>query len=125
MRRTTLSPLYFGWGFSSVSRVIEHMDPLEVKWMVVVKGLHSDILKQYIELGFWGFVYWIYYELVYIPNKLFKLFGKRSSFAYTILIIYAFITYWTDNTEGYFLFQSALFIIPLAAYEGNESEKKF
>ncbi len=123
IRRTELSPLYFGWGFSSVSRVIENMDLNEVKWMVVVRGLHCDILKQYIEFGFLGFIYWLYFILIHLPNKLYSKFGKNSALVYMVLIIYTFLTYLTDNTEGYFLFQSTLMLLPLAN-RITESNKK-
>lgn len=119
IRRTELSPFYFGWGFGSVSRVIENMNPNEVKWMVVVRGLHCDILKQYIEFGFFGFIYWLYFTLIHLPNKLYSKFGKNSALMYVVLIIYTFLTYLTDNTEGYFLFQSTLLILPLAVSHGE------
>lgn len=119
LRRTDLNPLYFGWGFSAVSRVIENMDVNEVKWMVVIRGLHCDILKQYIEFGFLGFVYWLYFTLVRLPSKLYKKMGEKSAKTYMVLMIFAIVTYMTDNTEGYFMFQSTLLLLALAASKEN------
>ena len=120
LRRTEFSPLYFGWGFSAVSRAIENMPVSEVKWMYVVRGLHSDLLKQYIEFGFLGFIYWLYYFLLYLPYKYYKSFNKDAAKIYIVLIVYSFITYFTDNTEGYVLFQSTLLFLPLMAASQNK-----
>ncbi|MDE5558709.1 MAG: hypothetical protein K2J32_13665 [Ruminococcus sp.] len=115
LRRTDLNPLYFGWGFSAVSRVIENMKVSEVKWMVVIRGLHCDILKQYIEFGFLGFIYWLYFILIRLPSKLYRKLGEKSAKTYMLLMIFAIVTYMTDNTESYFLFQSTLLLLALAA----------
>lgn len=114
INRTELGFNYLGWGFASVSKAMETMSRNEVGNMIDARGLHNDIFKIYIELGFYGFIAWLYYNLIYIPKKVVSKFNIDMSKCYIVLITYSFITYLTDNTEGYFLFQVVLFLIPLA-----------
>ena len=115
--RTELSPTYSGWGISSVSKFIEDMSRKEVGNMVAVRGIHNDILEIYIEAGFLGSLLWFGYQWLYVPLKLYNNMSKRTATLYMALIIYSFITYFTDNTEGYFVFQVTLFTLPLAVYK--------
>ena len=57
-----------------------------------------------------------FYNLVYLPRKVFDFFGKKSSTVLMSLLLYIFVTYLTDNTEGYFVCQVFLLLIPLASY---------
>lgn len=124
LARTKFSPSYLGWGLAGVSKMIENMSRAEVGNMVVVRGLHNDILKIYIDFGFFGSILWFAYQLLYMPIQLFEKLGKRDATLYVALIIFAFVTYLTDNTENYFVFQVLLFLIPLTAgardIEGEE-----
>ena len=115
LRRTHFSPTYIGWGLSATSKAMEHMSFAELGNLVVARGVHNDLLKIYVEFGFWGYILWLSFFMILLPLKLFKKFGKKTTTLYMALIIYAFVTYATDNTEGYPVFQVALFMIPLAA----------
>lgn len=115
LTRTKFSPDHLGWGLAGVSKMIENMSRSEVGNMVVVRGLHNDILKIYIDFGFLGSLLWFVYQLLYMPIQLFKKLGKQDATLYLALAIFAFVTYLTDNTENYFVFQSILFLIPLTA----------
>lgn len=117
LARTKLSIDHLGWGLAGVSKMIENMSRAEVGSMVVVRGLHNDILRIYIDFGFFGSLLWFIYQLLYFPIQLFKRFGKKEATLYLALVIYAFVTYLTDNTENYFVFQTLLFLIPLTAGE--------
>ena len=129
LARTKFSPDHLGWGLAGVSKMIENMSRSEVGNMVVVRGLHNDILKIYIDFGFFGSLLWFAYQLLYMPIQLFKKLGKQDATLYLALAIFAFVTYLTDNTENYFVFQSILFLIPLTAggmnlrFEISEEEK--
>lgn len=116
VNRTTFSPAQTGWGMAGVAKVVENMDRSEVLYMTAVRGLHNDILKIYIDFGFFGSLIWYIINLVYIPVKILKQYGKRPATIYMALAIYMFITYLTDNTEGYNVCQMAFLLIPLAEY---------
>lgn len=115
LRRTHFSPSYIGWGLSATSKAMEHMTYAELGNLVGARGVHNDFLKIYVEFGFWGYILWLTFFMIILPLNLFKKFGKMTTTLYMALIIYAFVTYATDNTEGYPVFQVALFMIPLAA----------
>lgn len=113
-RRTKFQLGQLGWGIAGVGKVVENMDRAEVMYMAATRGLHNDILKIYIDFGFIGATLWYVYNLLYLPIKYLKRYGKRAATILFCLLIYMFITYLTDNTESYFVCQVVLFIIPIA-----------
>lgn len=113
---------FFGWGFGGVSKAIENMSRADVGSMVNVGGLHNDILKVYLECGFVCSMLWFCYHLIYLPVKMFESYNRNTATLFVAVLIYAFITYLTDNTENYFIFQVLLFLLPLAAEEQNREE---
>lgn len=117
IKRTDFSFTNLGWGLSGVSKAIENMSRAEVGNMVSARGLHNDILKMYIECGFIGSILWYLFNLLYVPIKIFKKIGRYEATLYISLILFAFITYLTDNTENYFVFQVILILLPLASHE--------
>lgn len=122
--RTNFSLKETGLGISAVSMVLDNLTKSDVGNIYMIRGLHNDILKIYIECGFWGFVVWLLINLVYIPKKIYTKLGKDSATVYFSLIIFAFITYLTDNTENYFVFQTILFIIPLVINNAIEERRE-
>lgn len=114
--RSHFDPSYLGWGVAGTSKVIENLDRAEVLYMQGVRGVHSSILDLYINYGFCGYLIWSIINLIYIPRKFFSFYGKRTATLYISLLIYAFITYLTDNTAGYFVFQVTLLLIPISEY---------
>ncbi len=120
--RTSYSPSFLGWGLAGTSKVIENMDRGEISYMQSVRGVHSSILDSYINYGFLGYHIWSIIQLVYIPRKFFTLYGKKTATLYISLLLYAYVTYLTDNTEGYFMFQTTLLLVPLS--ESCEEIKK-
>lgn len=114
VRRTTFATDYLGWGLSGVAKVIENMDPKEAINMVNVRGLHNDLLKMYINLGFIGFTAWLIINLIIFPLFINEKLGKCRATLYLCITAFAFITYLTDNTENYSIFQFILFLVPIA-----------
>lgn len=107
-RRSRFDPGFLGWGQGATSKMLENMSYREVGNMVVFRGLHNDILKRYLDWGFLGFIGWAWYNLLFLPKKVFHMYGKKAATLFLVLLTYSFITYLTDNTEGYFVFQVAL-----------------
>lgn len=118
--RTEFTPKFFGYGISAVSKMIENWTRADVGNMVNVRGLHNDVLKIYIDLGFWGLLSWIGFHFVALPIQFFNTYGKKIATLYMALSIYAFITYMTDNTEGYFVFQVTMFVFVLGFYSVSQ-----
>ena len=104
------SPLYFGHGEGFVSRQFDYM-PAESAFLTTVKALHNDLFRIFIDLGFWGFLAWSGYWLVALPRWICRRFGSGAMTAAFLLIVFSFLTYLTDNTEGYFSYQMYLVML--------------
>lgn len=102
---------FFGHGVGFVSRQFDYATPADLYNMISIKALHNDLMRVFIEIGFLGFVIWCCYWLVGVPRCIEKIAGKESAFVCLCLILYSFITYTTDNTEGYFNFQMHLVML--------------
>lgn len=101
---------YMGLGTGFLSKYFEYAYSFGD---IAVLGVHNDILKRYIELGFIGFGIYLIYYFVYSPIKLLKV-DPCLGVYFVIFQCYAFITYTTDNTSEYICFQMSLFLIPLS-----------
>jgi len=124
VNNTNFSPLFLGWGWGSVSTAFEYMTTMDIGHLAGnVVALHSDVFKAYIEFGFFGFVIWLYFQTMFLPKVLLRKFGLKTAYAYCVLMTYAFVTYLTDNTEGYYQFQSMLFcMISSIAYTERKNK---
>lgn len=123
--RTHFGYDFFGYGISAVSKMIESWTRADVGNMVSVRGLHNDILKLYVDIGFWGLLCWLWFHYIYLPIKLSNKMGKKVATLYVSLAIYAFVTYMTDNTEGYFVFQVSLYTFPIGYYLSSGKIESF
>lgn len=108
---------YLGIGRNVVSQLLE--GPLSY---LRVGGVHSDIIKMYVENGFIIFGLWLWYYLIQIPKLYQKRFGYKPAVLYFTLVIYTFILYLTDNTENYFTCQILMILLP--AYYAMSTRQK-
>lgn len=106
----SISPVFFGYGLGYIVRLLQTG---AFRAASDIEALHNDILRLYIEAGFWGFLTWIVtfwgYRISY--------FSKRSVQTCIIVFsafLYCFITYLTDNTSFYFYTNIAVFTVSLA-----------
>ena len=76
-------------------------------------GMHNDIVTMYIELGFWGFAFWIWLswqgKIVWCQ----KAHGTKTAFLLLYCTIYAFVTYATDNTAFYCYINTVFMLLPI------------
>lgn len=99
---------FLGTGRNSVTKILT-----EEHSYLNVGGVHSDILKNYIENGFIVFGLWLWYYLIKLPKSYAKRFNTSSAILYFCLTIYTFILYFTDNVENYFIYQIFYIIMPI------------
>ena len=108
-----LTPFYFGRGFQYIRLYMEHE---RGNWMVnSFHYLHNSILQIYIETGFWGFLMWFGFLLVWIPNKVRSIYGSNGYAFYAVLMTATVIMFTVDNVLTYPLYQVSLF---MALYGG-------
>lgn len=120
----TFNLSFIGRGAGFVGRTFSYTSTTELYNMASVKALHNDFLKNYIELGFIGFLLWNYYWLRHIPKQLTRKIGIENTLICFSLILYSFITYATDNTAGYFNYQMHLVMLISAVSSGYLQLKK-
>lgn len=105
-----------GWGFTT--KYIHEQSERMIG--VFVGGIHNDLLKVYIDLGFWGFIIYFGFFLFYLPCRYYKMGRINTSFIFLLCQLYLFMMYFTDNSQGYFACQSMAYILPFSMAESNK-----
>ena len=77
-----------------------------------IVALHSDILRVFVEYGFWGSIVWYAYYLIFLPGR-FKKKNRKMYEMLFVLAMYLFIIYLTDNASSYMLCQMLYILLPL------------
>ena len=116
------SLIYPGRGIGFVSRQFNYITIEDVGFVMyqLKQGLHNDLMCMYIELGMILFIIWLFYQLLYIPRKINRYFGTRTALFCFSLIIFNFVTYTTDNTLRYFVFQTVyIVLVSILCYDGK------
>lgn len=118
-----LNPTFSGSGFTYFSKLFGDLSEsgFRINGYGVPHGIHSNILVQYIEIGFFMFILWIVYSFYFRTKRLFKKCGIAAAESYLLLTVFVFILYLTDNCFKYPNTQMVYFIIPLALTESPYS----
>ncbi|MBQ8621500.1 MAG: O-antigen ligase family protein [Oscillospiraceae bacterium] len=96
---------FIGRGVGFVSRQFDYTTVADLKNMISIKALHNDLFRIFIDVGMVGFILWCGYWLLAVPEILRKRVNTQTAFFCMAMLIYAFVTYITDNTENYPNFQ--------------------
>lgn len=115
-----VSPAYFGkgLGFSNVS-----WSDLGLQVGNYTQyAFHNDFLRMFVEIGFYGFLLWLWLMLPYRVSYFWKKKGKTGGLMALACTIYCCVTYATDNTLYYFNTNIALFLLTMAC--GMEEQEK-
>ena len=115
-----ISPLFGGYGLGYIVRLLQSGAFRANRWL---EALHNDLLRIYIEVGFWGFFAWVYsfwgYRLSYFTKNR----SKETLLIAFACILYCFITYLTDNSCFYFYTNIAAFTLILSCVCHDIKEK--
>lgn len=108
----TFSPLYMGKGFEFVDTIVKqwYQDGI----INLALAFHNDILKVFLELGFFGFIIWSGMQYIVFPIFFWKYSDAKATTLYICELGYMTITYLTDNTAFYFWCTIGLKLIVLA-----------
>ena len=109
--------LYPGIGRNVVSQLLHN----EMSYLRV-GGVHSDIIKMYVENGFVMYGLWSAYHLLALPAMLRKRFGDKIAVMGFAVTMYSFLLYLTDNIEIYFVCQTLAMMIPMCSALREEEE---
>ena len=105
---TSFSPSFLGMGLNSVSRMLTQ----DYSYLHV-GGVHSDVLKYYAEIGFVGFFLWLWVYLFRLPRYIADHFGPRAFYAMSLINIFTFTSFLTDNIDIYLGSQLLYIVIPI------------
>ncbi len=108
MSYAKFSPTFIGIGRNVVTQLLN----TSLSYLRV-GGVHSDIIKMYVENGFVLFGFWLWYYLIYIFKFYKKKYGINCAILYFGIVIYMFTLYLTDNIEIYFICQILSIMIPI------------
>jgi hypothetical protein len=88
---------YMGRGLGVIENLLEH-------WNIpTFANLHNDLMKFYIEIGFWGLLIYLlsYYVMFYLTEKI----AGESAMMYLLGILsYTFVLFATDNVSIYLVY---------------------
>ena len=102
---------FLGKGYSFANLLLEQDEVLTYNG--VVYGLHSDVLKMFVEMGTIVFGFWLVYNLLYLPKKLMLKYGPEVGNLFWFMTMYLFSTYLTDNTINYYITQTLFVVLTL------------
>lgn len=114
-----IGPDYIGNGIGFIKEMFNEL----ANRGFTIYALHCDILKIYIELGFWGFWLWM---LCYFPIRTCKVSrwqGKRGGITCLCCCIYVLATAAADNTF-YIVYVTGTLAIIIMSFHLDEQEKK-
>ncbi len=116
------SPSYRGKGIGFVSRYCNLMSAQRVGVFksFAYGGMHNDIVAFYIEMGFWGFVLWLWYTLYFRIMWISGRYGLKAARILLYGTVYMFITYATDNTFFYCYVNTIFMLLPMAYAVGQQ-----
>ena len=121
-----LSLLYLGLGTGITFKMAETL----TNWGIA--ALHSDILRMYVEIGFVGFFFWLFYYLIYNLFYVKRNFNLNILSSFFFATIYLFMLHFTDNTVLYFATQfiyvfslTYLFIYKKILFLNNHLENQY
>lgn len=113
-----ISPTFLGRGLRFIYvHMGETTDKIYVTRKIIIKVIaaHNEYMTYFIELGFWGFIFWMWSNSWHKINSFRREFGWEGMTVTFMVVIYCFISYATDNTFFYFSINYVGFIISGAA----------
>ncbi len=108
-----ISPAFWGFGFEYVHIMMLEIAEAGGRQFNGMIDIHNDFMRVYIEMGFWGFLAWLYYTLIFQFNWIKSKFSCGTLRLFLLCEIYIFMTYMTDNTLFYFFTGMVLRMMPL------------
>lgn len=110
-----VKPTYLGKGYEFCVQLLRSMKGTKDQ-VLNMTMIHNDILKMYVEMGFWGFLCWIMGYYVFQTHWYITRCGEKVAICFMAINLYMLITYMTDNTMFYYWSSMVIRIIPLAYF---------
>ena len=108
-------PSYRGKGYEFCVQLLKSMRGTKDQ-VVNINAVHNDILKMYVEMGFWGFLFWILGYYVFQTHWFISRCGEKVAVCFLTINIYMLVTYLTDNTMFYYWSSMVIRMIPMSFF---------
>ncbi len=109
-----ISIAFLGYGFEYTTVLLHDIAEHSPEIKLGVLALHNNILTVYIELGFFGFLAWLFYTWPFQYRWLVNKQGEKTAILFIMCEMYIFMTYTTDNTLYYYWTSAVLRLLPMA-----------
>ena len=110
-----VSPSYRGKGYEFCVHLLKSMRGTKDQ-VVAINAVHNDILKMYVEMGFWGFLLWIMVYYVFQTHWFITRCGEKVAVCFMAINVYMLVTYLTDNTMFYYWSSMVIRMIPMSFF---------
>lgn len=110
-----VSPSYRGRGYEFCVQLLKSMKGTKDQ-VVNINAVHNDILKMYVEMGFWGFFLWILVYYVFQTHWFISRCGEKVALCFMAINVYMLVTYMTDNTMFYYWSSMVIRMIPVSFF---------
>lgn len=110
-----INPLFFGHGFESIREILKMAGDIKVGDTTIsrMSALHNDYLAMFIEMGFFGFLFWEIFQFVSLPLHAAR-YGKEAYYLALLSAFYMGFCFMTDNISMYFLVCIVRWLLPMA-----------
>ena len=121
----SFSPRFLGRGMGFTEKYLTSIIGTATGVRVSNYGyMHNDIVKMFIDYGFWGCMFWLIWLFWILPYLVGHVRGEFSKYVYCLILTYAFIIYMTDNATRYFVFQTVFFTVLLSSTDRTAFAQK-
>ena len=110
-----VKPSYRGKGYEFCVQLLKSMKDTKDQ-VVDITAVHNDILKMYVEMGFWGFMFWVLAYYIFQTHWYISRCGEKVAICFMAINVYMLITYMTDNTMFYYWSSMVIRIIPISYF---------
>lgn len=120
-----LSPTFIGNGYEFITTLFTSIGRWNGLNLGKIQALHNSFLTTYLEVGFFGFIFWLWQGFWFIPNYIKKHYHKDFLILFYVEAVFVLITYLTDNTAFVFFSSMTYRLIHVGmASEGYVEKKK-
>lgn len=116
-------PGFLGIGRNAAGRIVGQY--YQAHYDSVITNLHSDLLKMYVENGFWLYIAWLAIYLVYLPQKIKTISNYETALKSILFVMYMFVLYLTDNVESYMIVQTVFLVSLITTVAKGIKQKRF
>ena len=96
------------------------------EWMsenIYDMGIHSDILRMYIEEGMYVYIYIFLYYIYLNSKRLYRNENPKNALVFFALMVVSYICWFTDNVEGYQNYNLVLYTIYFYLFFENDNKQ--